>query len=442
MREYLEKLRRQGELLVVDREVDPRFELAAVTDKVQRTLGKPVLFERVRGSAMPVATNLYGTRERLAGILEITGPGFCRQWNSKMSLRSSSGCFIESVPTPSDLETGSIGDLPLITYCEREVAPAITSAIFLAKEPDLGVHNLSFARAMYVSDGELRVGLAPNHDLAGYHKKAESQGKPLEAAILIGTQPEVFLAAVERVLYEVDELQVAAQLQGRPVELRSCRHIDLQVPIATEIVIEGRFLPNERRPGGPFGEFMGYYQPEGPKAIFEVLGVSWRSGAVFHSIISGSPEENLTSALSVAANIYQRVSGLLPGILEVACQPFRLHTVVQIKQQYEGHSRQVLLAAMGAEPTWCKVCTVVDEDVDLYNMDDVMWAFLTRARPDESVMVLPGIPSLLRDPQYKKTRGCVGIDATAPFARKADFERKRIPGAHDLDLSQYLKVET
>jgi UbiD family decarboxylase len=140
--------------------------------------------------------------------------------------------------------------------------------------------------------------------------------------------------------------------------------------------------------------------------------------------------------LSVAANIFQRINAVLPGIIDVTCQPFVLHTVVKIRQEYEGHGRQVLLAVFGAEPTWAKVVTVVDEDVDIYNMDDVMWATLTRSRPDKNVMIIPDTPSFYRDP-HKDHWGRLGIDATVPFSRRAEFERKRIPGADTVDLKSY-----
>ncbi|HMN87922.1 MAG TPA: UbiD family decarboxylase, partial [Bauldia sp.] len=236
--------------------------------------------------------------------------------------------------------------------------------------------------------------------------------------------------------YDVDELEVAAKLAGRPIPMRKCRHIDLEVPAETEIVIEGRFLPNIRRPEGPFGEFMGYYVPEGPNAVFEVLGVTVRKDAVFHSILCGSAEEVLTLELSVSASIYQRISAALPGILDVTCQPFVLHSVVKIDQQYEGHARQVMLSVIGAEPTWAKVVTVVDEDVDIYDMDDVMWAVLTRSRPDKDVMIIPETPSFYRDPQ-KDHWGKLLIDATKPFGRKEEFTRKVIRGAKDVRLSDW-----
>ena len=145
----------------------------------------------------------------------------------------------------------------------------------------------------------------------------------------------------------------------------------------------------------------------------------------------------MTLELSVAANIYQRISAVLPGIVDVVCLPFVLHTVVKIKQQYEGHARQVLLAVMGSELTWAKACTVVDEDVDITSMDEIMWATLTRARPDRDYIIVPNVPSFYRDP-HKDHWGRIGIDATAPYERREKFERKRIPGAGQVNLRDYL----
>ena len=219
--------------------------------------------------------------------------------------------------------------------------------------------------------------------------------------------------------------------------MRPCSHINLMVPAETEIVIEGRILAGERRPEGPFGEFVGTYTPVADNPVFEVLGVSWRPEPVFHALLCGSDEETLSLQLKVAAKVFERVSAVLPGVVDVAAQPFPLHTVVKIRQQYEGHARQVLLAAIAAETTWVKACTVVDEDVDIHDMDEVMWAILTRARPDRDVITLDAMPSFYHDPE-RDHWGRLAIDATAPFARRGEFERKRIPGAGEVDLSQYI----
>ena len=439
MREYMERLRQRGELLEVHREVAAKHELAAVTQAAQKRWNQAILFHKVTGSALPVLTNIYGSRERLAEIIGIKPLDFCREWSRLADLGAGASFPLKrEVPIPADHVASRLSELPLLTYSERDGAPYFTSAMFVANEPETGVPNLSFHRSMYVSDQELRCRLAPRHHLTLYHEKAEKMGKPLEAAMLIGPPPTTFLAAAAPVPYDVDELEVAAKLAGKTLEMRPCKHIDLMVPASCEIVIEGRFLPNERRPEGPFGEFMGYYVPVGPNAVFEVLGVTRRRDAIFHSILCGSSEEVLTLELSVAANIYQRVSAVLPGIVDVTCQPFVLHAVVKIRQQYEGHARQVMLAVMGVEPTWAKFCTVVDEDVDIYDMNDVMWAIMTRSRPDRDTIIIPATPTFYRDPQQDHF-GRMAIDATAPFARREEFVRKRVPGADRIRLEDYFE---
>lgn len=435
MRKYLERLRQRGDLLTVDKEVDPAHELAAVTHAALKRWGKPVLFNKVKGSKFPVATNVYGSRERLAEILGIDPSNFCRQWNRLMDVQSPEATPFELVEDDELLDC-RLSDLPLITYSDGDAAPYFTSAMFIAKDPDTGIRNLSFHRSMYVSDSELRCRLAPRHHLTVYHEKAEKQGKPLEAAMLIGTPPTAFLTAAAPLPYDSDELEVAAQLRGSPIAMRKCRHIDLEVPAETEIVIEGRFLPNERRLEGPFGEFMGYYVPAGPNAVFEVLGVTARRDAVFHSILCGTEEEVLTLSLSISANIYKRLSDALPGIVDVTCLPFVNHAVIQLDTQYDGHARQVMLSAIGAEPVWAKAVTVVDTDVDIYDLSDVMWAVLTRARVDKDVVIVPETPSFFRDP-HKDHWGRLLIDATKPFDRKQEFERKKLRLGGKIDLAEW-----
>ncbi|QRZ15110.1 UbiD family decarboxylase [Paracoccus methylovorus] len=428
MREFVHKLKARGDLLVVDREIDPAHELAAVTQLAQKKWAKPVMFTNVKGTSFPVVSNVYSTRERLGEVIGIDSADFCRQWSRLSSLGAADMQDALVPASAADLpeyEEVKLSDLPLITYSDRDGGAYFTSAMFIAKDPETGVGNLSYHRSMYINDGELRCRLAPRHHLTIYHEKAEKMGRPLEAAMLIGPPAHAFLTAAAPLPYDVDELEVAARLRGKPIPMRKCNHIDLEVPAETEVVIEGRFLPNVRLPEGPFGEFMGYYVAEAPNAVFEVLGVTVRKDALFHSILCGSPEEVLTLELSVSANIYQRLSAALPGIVNVTCQPFVNHAVVQIEPQFEGHARQVMLATIGAEPIWAKQITVVDTDVNIYDMDDVQWAILTRCRPDKDMMIIPETPSFYRDEQ-KDHWGRLLVDATKPWGREAEFERKRL----------------
>ncbi len=439
MREYISTLKARGDVRIVDAAVDPRFELAAVTQRFQEQHDEALLFRRVQGCNFPVMTNVYGSRRRLCELIGAADGNFCGRWTALTETHGNTQSFIETLDDDGTRKGGKLGQLPLITYFERDGGPYFTSAIFLARDPGSGVHNLSFHRSMYVSDRELRVRLGTTHDLTHYATKAEQMGESLEAVILIGPPPEIFLAACASIPREDDELRVASSIAGRPIPVRRCRSIDLAYPSGTEIAIEGRFLPGVKRPEGPFGEFMGYYVPVQDNAVFEVLDVHWREGAVFHSINCGSPEDMYPLDYAIATMIFRTLTKKLPGILNVACYPHLMNTVVQIRQQYEGHARHVLLAAIAAHLDYSKSCIVVDEDVNIHDLNDVFWAYLTRGRADTRAFILNDMPGFYRDP-HKDHWGRLAIDATKPFHRQGEFERKKIPGARELELSRYLST--
>ena len=434
MRQYLEQMQAENRVRIVDREVSGQFELAAVTQASQRESDAPLLFRRVAGSRYPVMTNVFGSRPRLTQMLG-GNKSFCRRWTELMATPVVPPV---NVAEPNDLEEIRLSDLPPITYFERDAGPYLTAGVYLANEPDTQVPNLSFHRAQIISDTELRIRLGGPHDLTRYQAKAEARGEAVEVAIMLGPPPELVLAAAAPIPYEENELDVAGRLAGRPLQMRRCRTVALSVPADTEIVIEGRILPNVRRPEGPFGEFLGTYVPVGDNHVFEISAVVARRDAIYHALICGSPEDLRLLELSVATRVYQALlSAKLRGIVDVACVPNVLSTVVQIEQLYEGHARQVMLTAMGANHDYSKSVLVVDEDVDINDLNDVWWAYLTRGRADTRALVIPDVPGFYRDP-HKDFYGRLGIDATVPFGRKAEFLRKRIPGADNIDLRRYL----
>ncbi len=436
MRTYLDQLRAAGDLDVVSREVDPRFELAAVTTQYQKTRDGALLFENVRGASMPVVTNVFGSRRRLCAMVGADDLAFCPAWQRLTDGVSGRGETVETTPPPR--RAVRLGELPHLTYFEKDAGPYITAGIFLARDPETGVPNLSFHRAMHVSDDELRVRLGSSHDLRRYYDAAEAKGEPLEVAILIGAPPSIFLAACASLPPDADEMAVAAAIEGGPIAVAPCETIDLSVPAETEIVIEGRILPGELRPEGPFGEFMGIYVPEGPNHVFEVTRVSVREGAVYHGLVCGSLEDLIPLETAIAAKLYRHLTAVSKGILDVSCKPYLMNTVVKIDKQYEGHAKHVLLAAFGAHMDYSKTCMVVDDDVDIHDLNDVWWAFVTRGRADTRSLVIPDVPGFYRDP-HKDHWGRLGIDATKPWGREAEFERKRIPGIEEIDISDYLK---
>lgn len=439
MQNLIKSLSENGELETVKRQVDPKFELAAVAKAVQRAGENAVLFEDIQGTRYPVIANIYGSHRRLKQMIGAGDKTFCERWidltdaciaNRNIDVRT----YVEN---GDEFESVTLSDLPQITYHGKDGGPYFTSAIFLANDPDTGVPNLSFHRSMMISDSELRIRLGSSHDLAKYQARAEEKGEPLEAALMLSCPPEIFLAACASLPKDASELNMAAAILGAEIPMRKCKSIDLAVPAAADIVVEGRILPNIRRPEGPFGEFMGFYVPVGDNHVFEVTHVSARKNAVLHGLICGSTEDLRPLEAVTAAKVFRHVSSQVPGILDVCCKPNVMISIVKLETQYDGHAKHALLSALGSSLDYNKVVIAVDEDVNIYDLDDVMWAYLTRGPADKRATVLADIPGFYRD-EHKDHWGRLMIDATMPFHRKDEFRRKAIPGEFDVNLSQYL----
>ena len=441
MHTLLHALESQGQLRRVARPVDPKHQLAAVTRAVQRAGGEAVLFENVAGTTMPVVSNLFGSHARLCAMIGTGDKTFCQRWIelTEACIAAAPGSFTRPATAVEEdgFISGKLSDLPAITWHERDGGPYFTSAIFLANDPDTGVANLSFHRSQQISNDELRVRLGGTHDLARYQAAAEASGTALEAALILSAPPEIFLAACASLPYEASELAMAARIRGEPLAMRRCRTIDLAVPASADIVVEGRFLPHERRPEGPFGEFMGNYVEIGPNHVFEVTHVSYRQDAVLHGLLCGSPEDLRPLEAVTAARVYRAVNATVRGVIDVSCRPNVMISIIKIKKAYEGHAQHVFLAALASHLDYNKVVIVVDEDVDIHDMDDVMWAYLTRGRADTRAMILNDIPGFYRDP-HKDHWGRLCIDATMPWGREREFARKTIPGQNDIDLADWL----
>jgi 4-hydroxybenzoate decarboxylase len=437
LRDFVARLDATGRLLRVRKEVDPRFELAAVLRAVQRSSNLPVLFERVTGTRFPVVSNVCGSYESIAGILGVEPGQVVRRWAALMAGPAPPAHAAAPPGGADDLEEISLFDLPLVTYCEKDAGPYLTAGVIAARDPETGRLNLSYHRMQMIDPGELRCRLSPSGDLFRMHARAERDGRALEAAVLLGISPALMLAAGTTVGPDESELQLAERIAGHPFALRACRTVDLAVPATADIVIEGELLAGVRKPEGPFGEWMDYYVPVTDNHVFRVRRVVARPDALFYAILSGSTEEITLTAVPTAGSIYRAVRTWVPTVTDVACWPLLQFCILQMRKQFEGQPRKAILAAFGAEMNRILYCVAVDEDVNIRDLKDVVWAMSTRCRPDRDIFQIPDVPSFARDP-HQVHWGRLGIDATAPSEWPAEFERKRIPGAETVRLEDYL----
>lgn len=444
MQRFIEHCRQRGDVLDIHAEVDPEFEAAAIIAEVQAQGNQIVVFHRVRGHSMPVVSNLYGSHARLAHLLGVSGPGdsISRALNRHIE-RSVAATSAATRPATGaeERQPCRLSDVPLLRYHAEDAGRYLTAGLFLVRDPDTGVHNLSFHRGLYVSDEELRISLGPRHDLGRLQARAEADNQEVPATILLGASPALFLAACTSIPPDADELALAASIAGAPLETRPARTQDLAVPVDADIVIEGRILPHERRPEAPFGEWMGYYIDQKQSHVFQVDHVAARPGAMAHGLLCGANEDLRPLEASTAARIFKMLDQQFPGIVDVVCFPTMLCTVICLRPSYEGQARQVLLAAISAHFLYSKLCIVVNDDVDPYSLEDVIWAFLTRARPDQRALILGDLPGFFRDP-HKDHWGRLALDATIPWGREHEFRRKTVPGRDRIRLTDWLTAPT
>lgn len=435
LRRHLDSLAQAGELIRIRKEVDPKFELNAVVRTVQKERNLPVLFEKVRGSRFRVASNVLGNYGHVARLIGVDKPGAARRWAeiTKNGRQPSESFAAEDEPYTEI----SLSDLPQIRYFEKDAGPYVTAGVIVARDPDTGVQNLSYHRMQIINSGELRCRLSTSGDLFRIHQKTETRGQPLKAAVLLGLPPAVMMAGAATISPDDSEYGLAALIAGKQFPLRPIGDSGLEAPAGTEVIIEGEILANERRPEGPFGDWMDFYIPVMNNHVFIVKRVLARKDAIFYSINPGSSEETAMTAVPMAGSIYTAVRLWAPTVTDVVCFPNVQFCVLRMDKKFEGQPQRAILAAFGAEMNRLLYCVTVDEDVDAHEPRDVMWAMSTRCRPDRDIFQIPNVPSFARDP-HKMHWGRLGVDATRPLESAADFERKRIPGGDAIRLEDYI----
>jgi 4-hydroxybenzoate decarboxylase len=433
LRDFLALLEHRGELIRIRKEVDPRFEVAALIRDIQQRQNRAVIFERVKGFSSSIVSNVCGSYQNVAAVLGVPLNALSQTWAERISRAAA---LMSAEPRTDDWQPTTLSRLPICTHCEKDAGPYITAGIVAARDLESGLTNLSYHRMQFIGDRELRLRLSPTGHLFEMQQRAEKVGKALPMAVLLGVAPLVMLAAAARTAPGLTELDLAAALAGDPLPLLRCPTLDLAIPEA-EIVIEGEMLAGVRRPEGPFGEWMDYYVPVMDNHVFDIRQTWARPDALYYTIHSGSAEEIVLTSLPINGDIYQAVKKWVPSVINVACWPMIQFCVIQLRKQDAGQPRRALVAAFGAELTRILFAVVVDPDVDIYDPTDVIWAMTTRCRPDRDTFVIPDVPSFARDP-HQIHWGRLGIDATAPLEWPAEFERKKIPGADRLRFEDYL----
>lgn len=414
------KLNSYRELIEIDDEVSTEYEICNILQKYPKDT---VLFTNVKGSHIPVISGLCNTREKIARSIN------CKKDEILYKI-------IEATNNPIKVENygnldnyitykANLNKIPILKHYKKDGGKYITAGVIFARDPETGVQNASIHRMLVKNSDTLGVRLVPRN-LYTYFQKAEELGRDLDITICIGMDPAILLASTCSIPIDADEMEVANAFKDGELKLLNCEESDLKVPEA-DIILEGKILHGKRSKEGPFVDLTDTYDVIREEPIIKLSKMHLKKKAYYHGIIPAGFEHKLLQGLPQEQRIYRHVKNTVPTVKNVVLTEGGccwLHAVVQIKKQTQGDGKNVLMAALSAHPS-LKHCVVVDEDIDLFNPEDVEYAIATRVKGDEDLMIVTNARGSSLDPKALPdgTTTKIGVDATKDINHLEKFER-------------------
>ncbi|MBI4523846.1 MAG: UbiD family decarboxylase [Deltaproteobacteria bacterium] len=456
MRSWITELEEKGELLRVKKPVDPQTEMGAL---LYQSRDKGLLFENLKGFPGWKSLGMAPANVRHAAIafgttLEGLIPNVADRLDRRIPCKMvSDGPVKEVKKFGNDVDLTS---LPVHRSGQKDAGPFITGGLCVTKDPDTGKRNLSFHRLQLKGKNKTGALIVPRHSFLNL-RKYEERGIPMPIATFIGHHPLYYMAAAFTVAYGMDELEIAGEFLGEPVRLVKCETVDLEVPCDAEIVLEGHIPPHVREDEGPFAEFQDYYVAGmGKNPIVEWQCMTMRRDAIFKSLQNGSEVEGCVyHKVPMSAAIFRRVRNIggFVDLKNVLVQPGIFGVAVQMTPRYYGEAKNVLMGALSSEYFHPKIAIAVDEDVNIFSENDILWALSTRVDPEKDITVIPGVRIHSMDAAAREM-GVVGqltwqrfgskvlIDATKPPtsdpAARSQFERVKPIGFGQILLKDFL----
>lgn len=414
--------------------VDPRFELPALATRDET---RPVVFDDVAGySDVRAVANLVSSRSLIGAALGVEPSGIIEEVSAAMDdptplSRTEPAAFEHVADEPAIDE-----ELPVPIYYAEHERQYFASTIVIAKDPDTGVHNLSFHRMMYDEGNRLVMRMVERH----LHDIYTRSGGELEVAIVVGVHPAVEIAAATSFSPDMSELELANRLLGG--DLATTEVKGFTIPSEAEVVMFAT-ITDETADEGPFVDLSRTWDVVREQPVVEVNELWTRSNPLARVIVPGKREHAHLMGIPQEPRIYRIVENTVPTVQNVVLTPGGcswLHGVVQLEPRTAGDPKNAGMAALAAHPSMKKV-TLVDPDVDPADPDAVEWATATRMQPHEDVVTIEGAKGSSLDPSQDYDRGVTSkwiVDATMP--RDGDreaFEEATIPGAEDVSLEEY-----
>jgi 4-hydroxy-3-polyprenylbenzoate decarboxylase len=442
LEEFLKKLGKEGELKRISAEVDPALEITEITDRTVKAGGPALFFEHPKGSRIPVVSNLLGTERRVNLALEVNSlEEVASRVRSFVNVQSPQGFLDKIKMLPNLVELGSffpktvrsgecqeivrkenfsLDDFPILKCWPQDGGRFITWPMVITKNPETGKRNVGCYR-MQVFDGRTTgMHWQTQKDGAGHFRNARAkspEGK-LEVAVAIGADPVTALSGILPVPPDMDEFVFSGFLRREPVELVSCKTVDLEVPADAEIVLEGYVELGELRTEGPFGDHTGFYSLEGKYPAFHITCVTHREDPLYLTTIVGRPIQEDYFIGHAIERIFLPVMKMQhPEIVDVAMPAegiFQNLMIVSVRKGYPGHARKIMNAIWSlGQASFTKVVVVVDHDVNVQDGSEVLWKALCAIDPERDIQFVLGPVDTLDHAARRQDFGSkMGIDAT------------------------------
>lgn len=426
LRDFIAQLEKKGELKRITQEIDPVLEMTEISDRTLKQGGPALLFENPKGYNIPVLANLFGTPDRVAmgmgetsvtalrGVGELLSqlkepepPKGMRDAMDKIpvfkNVLNMAPKLVKNPPCQELMRIGDeidLGDYPIQTCWPDDAGPLITWPLVITKGPYKERQNLGIYRLQVIAKNKVIMRwLAHRGGALDFKEWQETHpGKPFPVSVALGADPATILAAVTPVPDSLSEYAFAGLLRGSKTEVAKSLTNDLQVPASAEIVLEGFIYPDEMAPEGPFGDHTGYYNEVGSFPVFTIERITQRQAPIYHSTYTGKPPDE-PAVLGVALNevFVPILQKQFPEITDFYLPPegcsYRM-AVISMKKQYAGHAKRVMLGTWSylRQFMYTKFVIVVDDDVDVHNWQEVIWAITTRMDPARDLTILENTP--------------------------------------------------
>ncbi len=445
LRDFIHKLEKAGEMKRISAEVDPVLEITEITDRVTRAGGPALLFERPKGSRIPLLINMLGNERRINLALEVEDlDEVAARIRSFMDFQSPQGLFDKLKMLPKLAELGSffpktvksgackevirkqdfsLFDFPILKCWPKDGGRFITWPLVITRNPETGKRNVGVYRMQVFDERTTAMHWQTQKHGAEHFRRARERGEgKIDAAVAIGSDPVTCLAGVLPIPPDLDEMMFAGFLRREPVEMVPCETCSLEVPANAEIVLEGYVDLNEFRTEGPFGDHTGFYSLEGEYPVFHVTCVTHRRDPIYLTTLVGPPpQEDFYMGHAIERVFLPVMKMQYPEIEDISMPAegiFHNLMIVSIRKSYPGHARKIMSAIWSlGQAMFTKVLVVVDRDVNVHDYREVVWKALCAIDPERDVqMVLGPVDTLDHAARMQDFGSKMGIDATRKWA--------------------------